>query len=64
MNWKLRRRLKRLGTKAAIRYSLSLNNEDTLFFNSEHELFDYVQSYRSNNVIFSIQINRIEIYSL
>lgn len=63
-NHKLRRRLAKIGSNVDVNYLLYLNNQEPITFPSQEACFKYIQDYRSENVIFKLQIYRIETYSL
>lgn len=63
-NWKLRRRFRQIGTSVDVSYLLYLNNQEPIHFPSQKDCFAYVKQFRNENVIFKLEIFRIETYSL
>ena len=61
---KLRRRLKRIGSSCDTSYMLYVNNDEPCVFPSRSDVESYLSHYRSENIIFKLQIYRIETYSL
>ena len=45
-------------------YQEFVNNSDMIAFDSEDAAYKYLSEYRDNNVIFNLEMYRIEIYSL
>lgn len=67
MRIRKRRMLKRLeaiGSQVNVVYQIRVNNADMIAFDSEDAVYKYLSDYRDNNVIFSLEMYRIEIYSL
>lgn len=63
-NRKLRKRLSEVGSSVSTSYLLYVNNENPMSFDSKHQVFSYLKRFREENVIFKLQIYRIETYSL
>ena len=63
-NFKLRKRLAKIGSSIDTSFLVYINNEEPMSFPSQDSCFDYIKSFRSDNVIFKLQIFRIETYSL
>lgn len=61
---KLLKKLSAIGTHVESTYSCYLNNDEAKYFPSQDDVFSYIKAYRENNVIFKLQIFRIETYSL
>lgn len=63
-NLRLRKRLQRIGSSVDVSYLLYLNNLEPISFPSQDDCFQYIKNFRNENVIFKLQIYRIETYSL
>lgn len=63
-NLKLRRRFKKIGSAVITSYVLYVNNEKPMSFDSQRAALEYLKHFREENVIFNLQIYRIETYSL
>lgn len=63
-NLKLRNKLKKVGAMVDTSYLCYVNNDEPRQFETQQDCYNYLKEYRSNNVIFSIKIFRIETYSL
>lgn len=61
---KLARKLASIGSHVESVYMVYLNNNEPLSFSSKSDLTSYVEHFREENVIFKLQIYRIETYSL
>lgn len=61
---KLAQRLARIGSCVDTSYLLYVNNEDAMSFHSYDDALSYLKSFRSDNIIYKLQIFRIETYSL
>lgn len=61
---KLYKRLASIGSKVECVYQAQVNNESIQTFSSESEVKSYLSAYREGNVIFSLKLYRIEVYSL
>lgn len=58
------KRLEALGSSVSVLYQIKVNNSDLLTFETEDACYKYLSEYRDNNVIFNLEMYRIEIYSL
>lgn len=58
------KRLANIGSIVDTSYLVYLNNEGPMSFPTKDDAFKYIKNYRDNNVIFKLQIYRIESYSL
>lgn len=62
--FRLRRRLNKEGILVENQFVLFVNNVDPIYFNSKKELEEYLSEFRSHTSVFSLQIFKIETYSL
>lgn len=60
----LRKRFEEIGSNVLINYQVEINNEEPLTFPDKTSVIAYLQHYREGNVIFSLKLFRIELYSL
>lgn len=61
---KLRRRLKQIGSSISTSFLLYVNNEKPMSFDTRSSALSYLKRFREENVIFKLEIYRIETYSL
>lgn len=61
---KLLKRLQSLGSNVLVSYRVIINHEISQDLSSMEEVKSFLSSYRDNNVIYSLELYRIEIYSL
>lgn len=61
---KYRKRLKRIGSSVDTSYMLYINNQQPISFPTQDDCFRYIKDFRRENVIFKLEIFRIETYSL
>lgn len=58
------KRLEAIGSQVNVVFQVIVNNSDLISFDSEDAAYKYLSEYRDNNVIFALEMYRIEIYSL
>lgn len=61
---KLAKKLAKIGSCVSTSFVLYVNNEQPISFECKSDLFNYLKEFRSNNLIFKLEIYRIETYSL
>lgn len=58
------KKLASVGSRVDCSYLVYINNDEPVTFSTHDECMSYIREYRSNNVIFKLQIFRCEVYSL
>lgn len=60
----IRKKLVSIGSRVDESFCVYVNNDDPKYFSCHDDAISYLQNYRENNVIFKLQLFRIETYSL
>lgn len=61
---KIAKRLQSIGSSIVTQFVVEINNEDGRNFDTRTDALAYIKAFREENVIFSLKMYRIEIYSL
>lgn len=63
-NRKLAKRLASIGSSIECSWLVEINNEPSITFDTQDAALDYLKGYREKNVIFSLKMFRVELFSL